>query len=48
MNRGSIGAVVAGVVAVVVVTTLVDVVLHVLGWAGGRIFERRRGAAARS
>lgn len=31
MNRRSIGAVVAGVVAVVVVTTLVDVVLHLLG-----------------
>jgi hypothetical protein len=28
MNRRSIGAVAAGVVAVVVVTTVVDVVLH--------------------
>ena len=31
MNRRSIAAVVAGVVAVLVVTTLVDVVLHLLG-----------------
>ena len=42
MNRGSIGAVVAGVVAVVVVTTLVDVVLHVLG--SGRRTDLRAAA----
>jgi hypothetical protein len=31
MNRKSIGAVVAGVLVIIVVTTLVDIVLHVTG-----------------